>query len=163
MKKKINIVLVIAVLGLWGSLIYKAINQYFFLEEDAFDYATYNPKNDFIISEKDTFALEPINRDPFLDKAFAPNSEAKVSRPAKNNILKHSIAKPIEKKPFPQINYYGYIKSKEKKEELILLKINGKMKRLRIDEVTEGIKVKKVFHDSILVVANGETRSFKKS
>lgn len=162
MKKKINIILIIVVLGLWGNVAYKALSQYFFSDEDTFAATTYNSKNDFVISEKDTFVLEPINRDPFLDKTLISNKETSVIKTVRSKISKPTTVKPVDKRPFPIINYYGYIKSKQKKDELILLKINGKLKRLRVDETFEGLKIKKVFNDSIVIVANGETKSFRK-
>lgn len=160
MKKKINILLIIIVLALWGGVAYKVINRFFSSEGEVFMIEDYNHESDLMISERDTFIINSINRDPFLDEMISVNKEKPILKKDGNKQFK-KISKPITKIPFPIIYYYGYIKSKEK--ELVLLKINGQLKKMRLNETSEGIKIKKIFKDSVFVVVNGETKSFERS
>ena len=70
--------------------------------------------------------------------------------------------KPTAGIPFPSVNYYGYIKSKDKKEELILLKVNNRLERVRLNSDINGLVIKKIYKDSVTVFFNSETRNFKK-
>jgi hypothetical protein len=156
MKKKINIVLIVVVLGLWGTVGYKAINNYFFSEKLAIKTIDFNSALNVAQINKDTFHMVSIMRDPFLNKqecVYDPVSVTRMSdsRPSK---IKKNIAAPILKSRqeyinWPSIYYYGYIKSKVKNEELILVKINEIMYKLRINEQVEGVTLMKVYKDSI--------------
>ena len=166
MKKKINILLIIAVLLLWGSVIYKSLNNYFFADKSLSAASKNYTANQFKIIEKDTFRLENLTRDPFLNKS----SVIKKNKPiGKSNVApkkateKKSIPVTAATATFPSVSYYGYIKSKEKKDELIIIKINNKLQKVRINETFEGLKIKKIFKDSIYISNNSETRTFFKS
>ena len=162
MKKKINIVLIVFVVGLWGTVIYKYVNR-FFLEDN-------NPivEHEFTASfnskaiVKDTFTPGLISRDPFLNSIKA---EKKVNRTQrKNNGIKAPkfIPKKLVVTQFPVIKYYGFIKSTSRNKELILVSINGKFSRLKLNEDKEGIKVTSLQKDSIKVMYNKEYRWFFK-
>lgn len=163
MKKNINIVLILVVLGLWGTVGYKTINQYFFPKNQIdVTSATYSG-NTIKIAEKDTFELKPIARDPFLSRSLVVTEKPKTIvvrtvRPSQPTLPKE----PKYTAPFPTINYYGYIKSTDKKNELVLLKINSKLNKVRLNDNIEGLIVKKIFKDSIQVSYNGEIKSFRK-
>lgn len=159
-KKTINIILIIVVLSLWGTVGYKYINRFFGNNELA-----YNISNDYnydaiSIIKKDTFTLQPLTKDPFLNKVFL--------KPIKQTQNSHSV--PITKKepeiktitPFPSVQYFGYIKSKDRKEELILVKINNRLERVRLNSEIDGLVIKKIYKDSVSVFYNNEIRSFKK-
>ncbi|RYG54868.1 MAG: hypothetical protein EOO01_00185, partial [Chitinophagaceae bacterium] len=110
MKKKLNIVLIIAVAGVWGTVIYRCVTQYL-VKSDLSIRSNYSAKSVAIeIWEKDTFSLQPLRRDPFLaitadavhatvyKKSFA------TAAPARN-------AGQVVKASFPDIKYFGTIKS----------------------------------------------------
>lgn len=155
MKKKINIALIIVVLGLWGTVFYKTINQYFFSKE---------PVNNIFINKtlkinsltKDTFHLAKLSRDPFLNIQYQPIKPALRIKSTKPKVI--VAVKPVEVKYWPTIAYYGFIKSKEKEKELILVKINSKLYKLRKDDLIEEITIKKIYKDSIEVVFNKEKK-----
>lgn len=67
-KKRINIMLILTVLGLWGTVGYRVINRHFFANEVFLE--KQNQTNNIAINQisKDTFELIEINRDPFLKK-----------------------------------------------------------------------------------------------
>ncbi|NHN27412.1 hypothetical protein FIA58_017160 [Flavobacterium jejuense] len=160
-KKAINIVLIIVVLSLWGTVSYKYINRFFGNDEIAINLSNDYNYNAISIIKKDTFALEPLTKDPFLNKVF--------SKPKEQTIRTITIPKPkIDPKPkegilFPSVQYFGYIKSKDKKEELILIKINNRLERVRLNDNIDGLIINKIYKDSIVVHFNKETRSFKKN
>jgi hypothetical protein len=159
-KKRINIALLLLVVGLWGTVGYKTINQYFFSKEFTFkDIKTTNTYNITKI-EKDTFHLENIPRDPFLNKSSQILNQNPVVKktylPPK--VLNKPVFVPKLIVNWPLVAYYGYIKSKDKTEELILVKIDNKLQKLRKNSEVNGLIIKKVFNDSIEVFFNNEKK-----
>jgi hypothetical protein len=162
-KKRINIALLILVMSLWGRVGYKTVSQYFFSKEVALSDIQSNSTFNFSQIKKDTFHLEIIQRDPFLNKSSVnPNQIAVVK---KVYVQPKIITKPpIQPKPiinWPSVSYYGYIKSKDKTEELILVKIENQLHKLRKNATIDGLIIKRVFNDSIEVVFNKEKRVIK--
>ncbi|TRW97027.1 hypothetical protein [Flavobacterium gawalongense] len=157
-KKKINIVLIILVLGLWGTVAYKTISQYFFSKELMANKTELNDELTLNEINKDTFNLGKVARDPFLNRQNQTDSF--VSKKYYSKIPNVKIkSNPIVLKPkviinWPLISYHGYIRSKDKNEELILVKIDKRLYKLRKDDEIEGVTVKKVYNDSIEVNFN---------
>ena len=159
MKKKVNIILLIAVLGLWGTVIYKYVSH-FFLKNDIIITKAENYKIDAGKRiEKDTFQLAQIPRDPFLNNSI----EEKKSPPARANTeVKRA---PIIEKPkkviistFPKVKYYGYIKSKDSSKELLLVNVDGKVLKMNINEDKGGFKIIQFTKDSIKATYNKEVK-----
>lgn len=161
-KKRLNIILILAVLGLWGSVIYKSLNRFFPSEN-------YNSKNlnsiqSFDIKKitKDTFSLQKLSRDPFLDKPLVsekPNNV--VVQKALSQIKKTNHTVPTVSKPalvWPQVSYYGYIKSQQKIEELVLVKIDNRFLKVRKNQNVDGLIIKRIFKDSIEIGFNKEKK-----
>lgn len=159
-KKMINAVLIIVVVSLWGTVSYKYINRFFGENEVFYDTPeNYNFDTLSVIS-KDTFKLQPLTKDPFLNKIVTQPKIQSSSIPKQSIIKKEPVLKtPIQ---FPAVQYYGYIKSKDKKEELILVRINNRLERVRLNDNIDGLIINKIYKDSIVVNFNKETRSFKK-
>lgn len=159
-KKTINIILILVVLSLWGTVGYKYINRFF--GDDELDYTLSNTYNYDAISiiKKDTFALHPLTKDPFLNKVFSKPTTAPIIVRSTPVVKKEPEPKIIT--PFPYVQYFGYIKSKDKKEELILIKVNNRLERVRLNSNIDGLVIKKIYKDSVSVFYNNETRSFKK-
>jgi hypothetical protein len=164
MKKKVNIILTMVMLCLWGTVGYKYVNRFFVSDEaPTLKEAglTTNMSNKI---KKDTFDLKPLGNDPFLNK--------RLSKPIiKAHVVTRYVAKPKlnpePKKlkiitPFPTVKYFGFIKSQDKKEELILLKINNTLHKTRLNGNCDGIMVKKIYKDSVQVIFGKETRIIKK-
>ncbi|MGV7108099.1 hypothetical protein [Flavobacterium sp. U410] len=160
-KKHINIVLIAVVVALWGTVLYKYVNRFFADNEIAYTPQEFSTP---VITQikKDTFNLQPLNRDPFLGKILAKKEEA----PRQRRIVQPSSPKksvePKAVKPFPSVKYFGYIKSQDKNEELILLKVNNRLERVRLNSDIDGLLVKKIYKDSVVVSYGKETRSFKR-
>jgi hypothetical protein len=161
-KKKINIILIIVVLSLWGTVGYRALNRQFtdnevILEKQSTpDNATINQVN------KDTFKLEKINRDPFLNKQFQtavalPKTVISHYKAVKKTVIP-IIPKGDPNLRWPSLSYHGYIASKERNEDLVLLTIDSKLRKLKLNDPVNGLMVKKRYKDSIEVYFNAETR-----
>lgn len=166
MKKKINIILILVVLGLWGSVFYRTLNQYFFSKEIAISTTQTSGKLQLNQINKDTFALQTLSRDPFLNK----QTQIVVSPPVKqtSNSTASSIkkadnatyTKPKQIIAWPSISYHGYIK--DSRGEMVIIKINQKMFRLRKDALVEGLIIKKISSDSLEVDFNKEKKTIKR-
>lgn len=165
-KKKINILLIIIVLGLWGSVFYKTLNQYFFSKNESVVAIHSSAKIQLNQINKDTFVLQTIARDPFLNNV---NREivSPAPTPSANNSLAitRKVNKPIQAKPkeimiWPSISYHGYIKDSQ--GELVIIKINQKMFRLRKEASIQGILIKKISSDSIEVDFNKEKKTIRR-
>jgi hypothetical protein len=165
MKKKINIVLIVVVLGLWGTVCYRAVNQYFLSKKLGIKTMDVNKEFKSNQINKDTFRLENSIRDPFLDKQSQSSVLAIIMSSSKTSNIRHITAPIIKSKEYinwPAISYYGYIQSKANNEELILVKINEKMHKLKINEEVEGVTLKKVYKDSIEFIFNKEKKIIQK-
>ncbi|WP_426065121.1 hypothetical protein [Flavobacterium sp. DSP2-3-1] len=161
-KKKINSILIIVVLGLWGAVAYKTISQYFFSKELVANKTELNDELNLNQINKDTFNLGKVARDPFLNR----------QNPVHNFISKKYYSKipnakiktnPIVLKPkiiinWPLISYHGYITSKEKNEQLILVKIDNRLYKLRKNDEIGGVTVKELYNDSIELNFNKEKK-----
>lgn len=158
-KKKINIILVIVVLGLWGTVGFRTINRYFGNDGINLNSEVQNREISLKKINKDTFELKKIGRDPFLNKQFIEKPVAAVSY----HVPIRKVAKPLPTVPklnfdtaWPQLQYYGYLKSNNL--ELMLLKIDSKLYKLKLNDEVDGLIIKKKFKDSIEVVFNSQSR-----
>ena len=159
MKKIINIGLIVFVLVLWGTIVYRYVNNYFYSQSSIIE-ENYNQYSLIKIHKRDTFNLANLNRDPFLGKTKKKYRAISINN---NSTIKsrNIISKPISNKissTIPTIQYFGIIKSSSKKDEMIIVKINNDVKKMRLNSEFEGIKVKKVFKDSILISFNNNLK-----
>ncbi|MCH4831322.1 hypothetical protein B0A56_05555 [Flavobacterium columnare NBRC 100251 = ATCC 23463] len=161
MKKKINVILLIGVLALWGTVIYKYISHFFQDKQ-----IENNFENNITIKlpdkiEKDTFLLGSLSIDPFLktvkvikienNKPQQTNITTNLLKLKKNEIKPIKPVKVIEENPFPDIKFYGYIKTQGKAEELILIKVNDNLFKTRLNTECNGVVIKKIYRDSLEV------------
>ncbi len=159
-KKKINIILIIVVLALWGTVGYRAINRQ--LSGNEIILKKQNQLTNTTINQiiKDTFVLEKIGRDPFLNKQFneKPVFVASVSyhAPVKKIVKPVTVPKVKHDVPWPQLQYFGYLKSND--VELVLLKIDSKLHKLKLNDEVNGLIVKKKYKDSIEVFFNSQSK-----
>lgn len=156
-KKKINIVLILIVLGLWGTVIYRSLNHYFFPDQNIVTQAETNSRFNYKQIKKDSFELLPLAHDPFLknslnspspsnSNSFPRNASPKSSGPKKPAVIREKVPVVLY---WPEINYYGYIKSSLKTEEMILIKVDNKLYKARKKDNVGGVVIKRIFKDSI--------------
>lgn len=166
-KKRINIILLLVVLGLWGTVAYKTITQFFFPKQVTVIQEQFNANPSIGEHKKDTFNLTLINRDPFLNKQNN-NKPLAVQRNIveKNLNVRPKVKTPIiiKEKPviiWPVISYYGYIKSKIKADELIMVKVDSRLYKIRKNDEVDNVIIKKIYKDSIEVIFNKEKKIIK--
>jgi hypothetical protein len=161
-KKRLNIILILLVLGLWGTVAYKSLNRFFPSEDIVLNDTISNQNFNLKKIEKDTFTFKNLNRDPFLDKALVVKTNPVVLKSTAPRPKTTTIPKPIvNSKPlpiWPQVSYYGYIKSHQKTEELILVKIDNNLLKVRKNQNIDGVVIKRIFKDSIEVLFNKEKK-----
>ncbi len=165
-KKKINSILIICVLILWGILGYK------FFKNNLPVQASKPTKKVSLAStkasyKKDTIVLTPVVRDPFLatqqpqriNHSIATTSSPRAVTPVKQK------AQPEFKMPerWPDIQYLGYLQGNNAQKPMLLLKVNNVLYRKKINEqIIEDISVQKFYKDSIVLRKNSEFKTIKK-
>lgn len=148
--------MILALVAIWAFIGYRV----FFKNSSLLDSANspiLSLNTNFNIKAKDTFELQKLERDPFLDTRI---KKKKQNKPVSftNNYKVNTIAK-----PFPAIVYYGFVKGQKSNEALVLLKVNNKMKRLRIKEEFEGLKVLRMVSDTVWVRFEKSEKFFVKT
>ena len=166
MKKKINILLLIAVLGLWGSVLYRLVKNYMVANENSKLVEQRTASIPVTKLKKKSFEFKPLNRDPFLGRVYSSNTIEK-----KHKIVNKVVGEPKIKSDvsnfdrvvsFPNIQYYGVIQSSQSNKEVILIKINGQLVRLSKNGESGGLKIKQVYKDSVVVTYSKQTRVIKR-
>ncbi|HYI75993.1 MAG TPA: hypothetical protein VEW65_00145 [Chryseolinea sp.] len=156
MKKKVNILLICVVVGVWGAIIYKVATRYFTPPSDSVTISANGNSRPVGIIERDTFVLKPLARDPFLNKSTNPPKRS----PARRNAVSSKKQMPAIEIRWPSIKYFGYIKSGERKAAMILLKVDNKLHKARVGDIVDNVQVKKIYKDSIGVNFNKKSRTF---
>lgn len=161
-KKQINIALIIIVLALWGTVLYKYVNRFFSNDNEI----VYNqPEFSIPIAkiDKDTFELKLLERDPFLAKTTLKKESNSIVKKALSKPVFKKTPAPIINKPFPIVQYFGYIKSQDKSQKLILLKVNNRLERVRLSDNVDGLIIKEIYKDSVIVSFNKIHKSISKT
>lgn len=156
-KALLNKILIFFLLLIWSVIGYKLITNIFGKNEIVQMKSVVNePQINKENVETSIFALPIITRDPFLGSY--------TTRKMENSQTQNRHSKIDKKKPivWPQINYYGFVKGENNKNALALLKIDGKLERVRKGTNMNGIAIKEIYQDSILVIFNNQKKIFKK-
>lgn len=147
-KKKLNYILLPAVLLIWGGVIYTAIDG-FSSNDDNFIANQSLPKVEMEEVTNDTFTLLVNYRDPFLRRIYSATNA--------NNLPKQNVKK-VKKKieNIPTVNwsfiaYQGRIKNQETGKHVGMLSINGKDYLINEGESIEEVKLVQLLEDSIKV------------
>ena len=162
-KKVRNKILYVAVACLWGIAIYRTFkNQQIKEENESFKVVSVPPISP-IQFNKDTFELELPSHDPFLSTSWTPSEKFENQNPSDKiqKVEPVEIVKPIEK-VWPKIEYFGFVKNRNKNSTLCLLKINGRQIQLSKGQKHEGVFVANTFRDSVLVVYDGANKMIRK-
>jgi hypothetical protein len=153
--KKLTYFLVVAVLVVWGLIIYRIVGAI-----DTGDDTTgfmpaltkKEPFNDYTLP-KDTSKLSLNYRDPFGLIQFKDTVKLVSHERTVRNV---SIATPPMNWGF--IRYAGYIRNPGSKELIALVQINGKSANMRVGDVVDQVKLIKNMQDSVKVLFNGKTK-----
>ena len=155
-KQTINKILIVGLIVIWGFVGYRFIYNYISKNElqlaNNFNTIPENQKT----TNRNPFLLSTISRDPFLGTYSIPKKES-VSRKYQKN--SGALSKTIV---WPKIEYFGFVKNENNKNPLALLKINNELKRIRKGENYNGLVIKTVFSDSIIILNGVDKRVFVK-
>jgi hypothetical protein len=124
--KKGTYILLVAAIGIWGTIIYKIIDG---LSTDEKQSIAVIESINFKIPEPkkvDSFSLLRISRDPFLDKPLVPDKKKVKPKQAKIKI------------DIPLV-YHGMMKKNNGKERLFIVSINGQQTFIKKGQEIQGI------------------------
>ena len=163
-KKKINIILLIVVLAIWGILIYRFIGGQFFSDTPELNYQPTAINEQPVFTKKQAHEIAIHERDPFLSKHdyiryhYQSHSGEKQSNNSNNKVVNSKV--PVQ---WPMIKYLGFVKQKKSKKPLILLQIDNKFYRKRPNEkLIGGVKIMNFYKDSIKLQYKGLNKTFIK-
>ncbi|MBW8050715.1 MAG: hypothetical protein FVQ77_10360 [Cytophagales bacterium] len=159
--KKLTYFLIVLLVFIWGLIFYKIFVGVF---DGSNNYVIANiqkkPVKDIIITS-DTFTIKANYRDPFLAQTYS-----NVAKKTKKKI----VTKPVIKKPieavlpirWPVIKYLGSIKNQKTNKEVAMININRKEKLISVGDTVTGIRLLKIYGDSVQVVYEKEKKVIKK-
>lgn len=154
-KKNINIVLILLLLIIWGSIGYK-----YFVKKETVEHRSIVQQKETPLHytiRKDTFEIKDI-KNPFNNVFIKSKSSRKIGN-GKTSNKKKSI--PVQIK-WPSIQYHGYIVSKGNSKKLGVINVNGKIMKKREKEIIlEKFKIKKIYEDSIQFECNKVLKTIK--
>ena len=121
---------------------------------------SFSKQASFFDIKRNDFDISTIKSDPFginekRKKKSIVNTQPKTS-------LSSTAKKKILKKLWPDITYFGFVKSNANTTRLALLKINNRVYRKREKEDINDILIKKVYNDSIILSLNNEIKTIKR-
>jgi len=154
-KKLKTIILSVAVMIVWGTILYKIIAATSAGDDTPLATVASTVKesyNDYAIP-KDTTHLLLNYKDPFGLKKQKDTVQARVIT---QKIHKEQVLKPAMNWSF--IRYSGYIRNPGSKKTVALLNINGRSVMLAEGESAESVKLIKNMRDSIKVSYNGQIK-----
>ena len=158
MKKAINIILILVVLSLWGTALYRFLINFFIKDNVAVSAEYKKTEVDVFVINRDTFLFTPLEKDPFLNAIAQRKSEPqqrvsysrlKVMKAVKKDVL------------WPRLSYYGFIKSNQN-SSLALLKINSKLYKVHEKEIVQDMILKAIYKDSIKILYEKQFRTIKR-
>lgn len=152
-KKYINGILIVFLLVIWGSVGYKYFsNQSFSREipigEKKTRLLVKKEMNIGGISYPDFFYN---GNNPFLRNSYMYKSDTLIDT---FNLVVANANNTVENKEpinWPDIEYYGFVKSEQSKSPLAVLTVNGVIFKGRIKESFNEIIIKKIYNDSLCV------------
>ena len=159
-KNKTNIVLILAVVGVWALLVYRFFFSGMQQENSLVNPISTTPEKLSVQNKPDRFTLSKITRDPFLDKQqskpiYGENKSSNLPKKKKEE-------PPVIKKENTSVKYYGMIKNNTVNKQMALISVDGKQKRMSLGEKFENIKLEKIFKDSCLIYIGKEKLMVKK-
>jgi len=162
-KKTRNKILYVGVAALWGIAIYRTWKNFQVKQENEEFEVINAPSFSPVQFNKDTFELLLPSSDPFLSAGWkaSEKTETSVEHEDPKNTIKKEIPLPVQK-VWPQIQYFGFVKNRDKNSTLCLLKIDGRQVQLSKGQKHNGLIVMNTYRDSVLVVYEGETKIVRK-
>ena len=162
--KKLNYILIPAVIGLWALIIFRVMDgidtaDYSFIEQKRI------PKNITTIKiEEDTFQLIAKYRDPFLGKVYQTRQTSKKRKKNKRSSLPSSSKQASDikiKNQLAAIKYLGLIRN-DKDKKIGLAQYAGNEKMILNNDSIGIFKIKDFDRKKLTLNFNKETFEIKK-
>ncbi len=153
--KGVIFVLLLAVGYVWYQVFYRIKDNFFSENTAPLKTEKKYTEGSFSI-ERDTTPLLVNYSDPFSKQFVLSNTNTTTNQPTVE-----PMPKPIEKKyvEWPEIRYFGFLKSNQSKQPLAILKINGEFFYVRNgDDLFDGFIVKNVSKECIWIKYYSETK-----
>jgi len=156
--KALTGILIVVVAFIWYKAFFR-VKDGFFGEETEIVPPTRNKPISFASLSRDTFSIQLDYRDPFGETKKSYNASAPQEAQQPANL---PVSRPIKRGvSWPDIKYYGQVRKTTSKNPLAILSIDGYQHTLRKGEALyDGIVVKSIGRDSLVVVYQKETRVF---
>lgn len=157
-KRQINILLLVAVVGIWGYVVYSKFVGPTVDNEQNLDSISVQRRERIV--KKDSFVLKANYRDPFLGKTIKTRPKIVANpNPSKTKIhIKKTPDAPIS---WPTIRYYGLIQNTSKTNAGTgLVSINGKSHKIKKKSQIKDITVITINRDSITLKLKKDIKVF---
>ncbi len=145
-------ILLILVLGIWGTIGYKIIAG---LNPDAPEQVENDISVSFIpekIKKTDTFSIQTTERDPFLGTLTRSN------KPRAETTKK---TKQVKEENALQITYQGLVKKQNSSQQVFVVTVNGKQHLLKQGQTVDDVKLEKGNAKEIVVSNNNKQQTIK--
>ncbi len=156
--KALTGILIVVVAFIWYKAFFR-VKDGFFGEETEIAPPTRNKPISFASLSRDTFSIQLNYRDPFGETKKSYNASApQTVDPAVNRPVARPVKRGVD---WPDIKYYGQVRRTTSKNPLAILSVDGYKHTLRKGETLyDGILVKTIGRDSMVVIYQKETRVF---
>ncbi len=156
--KAITYVLVLAVVAVWGWVIYNIIKKHGPSNNNNISFDNIG-KTETSNAQLDTFSLIADYRDPFVIKYVSMNAAQDLN--LEEEKVKEVIVKPIIE--WPLIKYGGTVKNKSSDKKLALINIGEQNHLLGIGDTAQEIKIYAIYPDSLILVYKNDRKTIAKS
>lgn len=155
-KKVLYILLPLAII-IWGVIIYRIYTSLQKKETKVAlsDNISSAPKS---LYENEEFTLEANYRDPFLGQKI----EVVQNKLPNPKPISNPEVKPVMEKIWPNLVYKGIIKNLKSSKQMILMEMNGNEFILKGGDTINGLQLKRITKDSILVAFGKDLKTFYK-
>jgi hypothetical protein len=166
--KKTTYLLLIAVLAVWGTIIYRIIEH---RKPDIVPEYTYsvNSGSEELFSDDDVYKLKLNYTDPFLKGNYSTTSQSKETAKAVNNqnnfrrrVLPQNSSVINEKVNWPEIKYSGLIINNNSSSQIGLLVIDNESFIMQSGDEQKEVKLEKLYPDSVSVKFGEELKTIVK-
>lgn len=167
--KTVQIFLGIALLGIWGTIIYRIVDA-MNGDELVLTNPYTLPIDTTSTKAEQAFKLRLDYGDPFKATVTAQSFNASEMSNNENAVSSSITApppvaippKPKKKVNFPTITYHGMVKNNSTGVKIAILKILNQSRRIKNGDDFNGVRVLQTERDSVRIYFKGETRTFKR-
>lgn len=159
-KKKLNIVLGVALLSVWALVMYKLFWKGGGEEPIPFTAPSYVESSEQVVP--DSIVLDLDYRDPFLGASkkkrpsVSRNATTAQQTPVRNTPTIETTLVEVDK--WPKIEYSGIIENAQSNRQVALVLVDGQSYLLSPGDTVQGMILNSVSNDSILVECFAESR-----